>query len=167
MSRLVIADKPKPKPAAAAPAAAEGSTVTAEDREQAAALKRKGDEAFVAGQYEAAAEHYSGAIQRFPDDHILNANRSAARLKLGQLQGALDDARRARTIKPDYTKAWFREGSAAAVLKQWEDAACAFFEAHSLEPANKQIEQAFKDAIEDGRKEHLAKQGNAPAGAAP
>lgn len=149
LARLKVAEKP-PLPLPKAPAAPE-------DPERAAALKRSGDETFVAKRYAEAEEAYTGALAHAPSDHILYANRAAARLKLESFQGALEDARKARTLKPDYTKAWFREGAAAAALKLWEDAACAFFEGHSLEPANKEMEKAFKDAIAEGRKEHEAR----------
>ena len=74
------------------------------DMEKAKVLKRKGDEAFVKGQFPAAVEHYTGALRHNTSDHALWANRSAAAFRTGAFQGALLDARRARTIDPRYAK---------------------------------------------------------------
>lgn len=74
------------------------------DVERAAQLKRSGDEAFVKGDFPAAQQHYTGALRHDTSDHALWANRSAASLRMGHFQEALLDARRARTINPQYAK---------------------------------------------------------------
>lgn len=78
----------------------------AEDPDEAkgSSLKRRGDEAFVKGDYSSAAEAYTQALKHTTSDHAIWANRSAARLRLGAAEDALQDARRARTLKPDLAK---------------------------------------------------------------
>lgn len=74
------------------------------DMDKAKVMKRKGDEAFVKGQFPAAVEHYTGALRHNTSDHALWANRSAAAFRTGAFQDALLDARRARTVDPRYAK---------------------------------------------------------------
>ena len=157
------AAKPAAEPAAAPPPP---PPATEEDRAAAAALKRAGDEAFVTGRPADAVAAYSGALERTPADPVLLANRAAAHLKRGAHGEALADARRARGLNPTYAKAWYREGAAAAALGAWEDAAVAYFEAHSLEPANATVEAAFKDAIARGRAAHQVAAGGGGKGGA-
>ena len=56
-----------------------------------------------------------------------------------------------RPIHPD------PQGCAYAALKQWEDAAVAFFEGSNLDPKNQDVSRAFQNAITEGRKEAAAK----------
>ena len=51
-------------------------------------------------------------------------------------------------------QAWYREGSAAAQLQQWEEAANAFFAGYQAEPTNNLLAAAFKDAIKQGQAQH-------------
>ncbi|KAK2080624.1 hypothetical protein QBZ16_000478 [Prototheca wickerhamii] len=76
--------------------------------------------------------------------------------KLDDHASALADARAARSLNPRYVKAWYREGLAAEALALWEDAALAYFEAYSLEPARTAFIDKFQHAIEQGRKAHKA-----------
>ena len=66
--------------------------------------KRQGDEAFVKGDFDSAAMAYTQALRHNTSDHIIWANRSAAFLRTGSTEDALQDARRARTLKPEYAK---------------------------------------------------------------
>ena len=67
-------------------------------------LKRQGDEAFVKGDFGGAAQAYTQALRHVTSDHTIWANRSAAFLRTGAAEDALQDARRARTLKPEYAK---------------------------------------------------------------
>ncbi|CAL8467241.1 g6777 [Coccomyxa elongata] len=124
------------------------------DLDKAKVLKRAGDEAFVKGQFPAAVEHYSGALRHNTSDHALWANRSAAAFRTGAFQDALLDARRARTVDPRYAKAYYREGSAAEALEQWEDAAQAYFQGCRLDPQNIALAQAFHGVVQKAREAH-------------
>lgn len=74
------------------------------DEAKAGKMKRLGDEAFVRGNFGRAAEVYTQALRHTTSDPAIWANRSAAFLRTGAAEGALQDARRARTLKPDYAK---------------------------------------------------------------
>lgn len=67
-------------------------------------LKRAGDEAFVAKDFEKARESYTEALTHDADDHIVWCNRSGANLRLGDAENALSDAQRSRALSPEYVK---------------------------------------------------------------
>ena len=74
------------------------------DDTKAKQLKRKGDEAFVKGNFKAANEAYTQALRHATSDSAIWANRSAASLRTGAAQDALQDARCARTLNPGFAK---------------------------------------------------------------
>ena len=55
-------------------------------------------------------------------------------------------------------QAWYREGSAARILEDWEAAAQAYFEAYRLDPSNETLAVAFQDAIRQGQAVAAAKE---------
>ncbi|KAF0305170.1 Tetratricopeptide repeat protein 28 [Amphibalanus amphitrite] len=58
-----------------------------------------------AGEFESAVRLYSEAISLDPANHVLFSNRSAARVKLGQLQAAHQDGLKAAELSPHWSKA--------------------------------------------------------------
>ncbi len=120
----------------------------------AAAHKRTGDEAFVAGDAAGAATAYEAALSHDPGSAVVWANRSAALLAMGDAPAALAAARAARERDATYAKAWYREGCAAKALGRWEDAAAAFFEGFRVAPDNADLAAAFQDAVAQGRVAH-------------
>lgn len=124
------------------------------DEAAAADHKRKGDIAFVSKRYQEALNAYSQSLRHKTSNHVVWANRSAVYLRLNKPQDALEDARRARTLDESYTKAWFREGSAAKELELYEDAAQAFFEAYRLDSSNPELAQAFQESIKLGQDQY-------------
>lgn len=61
-------------------------------------------EACQRGDFQTAVELYTEALQAEPQSCILHSNRSAALLKLGWHQEALDDADQARELNPKWPK---------------------------------------------------------------
>jgi len=66
------------------------------------------------------------------------------------------------TLKPilqwcPCVQAWYREGEAAKLLEQYEDAAQAFYEAYTLEPTNSMVARDFQDAVARGREQYAAR----------
>lgn len=51
-------------------------------------------------------------------------------------------------------QAFFREGSAAEALEQWEDAAQAYFQGCRLDPQNIALAQAFHGVVQKARDAH-------------
>ncbi|KAL2099942.1 hypothetical protein ACEWY4_004336 [Coilia grayii] len=65
---------------------------------------RQSNEACQHGDFQSAVRLYSEALRADPQNCILYSNRSAAHLKLGQYQTALDDAIKARLLNPKWPK---------------------------------------------------------------
>ena len=135
----------------------------APDAAKAAAASRAGDEAFVAGDVALAFDKYSESLRHATDDSKVWSNRAAAALRGGGSGGrgaerARADARVARALDPTSVKAWFREGSAAEALGDFESAARAYFEGYRTNPAQgKECAEAFQAAVAAGRAAHAAK----------
>ncbi|PSC73598.1 ankyrin repeat protein [Micractinium conductrix] len=121
-------------------------------------FKRKGNEFFVAGDYEGSAKLYGLALSHWTKNPVVWSNRAACHLRLGKFEKALQDAQVARSLDAKYVKAWYREGRAAEGLCRWEDAATAFYQAAQLQPDNEEFIQLTKHAIVEGRKALAAQQ---------
>ena len=67
-------------------------------------LKQKGNDAMKSANFESAVRFYSEAISLSPENHVLYSNRSAAYMKLGRYQKALEDAEKTIEIKQDWGK---------------------------------------------------------------
>lgn len=128
--------------------------VSPEAKKRSLEAKSRGDDAFRRKDFLVAVDAYTQAIEFDPNDPALLSNRSLCWLRAGQGERALEDARACRALKPDWAKACFREGAALRLLQRFEEAANAFYEGVQLEPENKELVKAFREAVEDGRKFH-------------
>ena len=72
-----------------------------------------------------------------PDDAVLFANRSAARLQLNMADAALEDAEKAIALDGKYSKAFYRKGQAHNARKEFDSAVAAFEKGLQLDPSNK------------------------------
>ncbi|CAN6343675.1 unnamed protein product [Urochloa humidicola] len=112
-------------------------------------LKTRGNEACAKGDYLGATYLYSLAMHMDPLlDATLFSNRSLCWLRLGNGGQALLDAQQCRMLCPHWPKAWYREGTALSLLKNYKAAASAFLEALNLDPANDEIKTALRETIE-------------------
>ncbi|KAK1295638.1 putative serine/threonine-protein kinase [Acorus calamus] len=116
--------------------------------------KSRGDDAFRRKDYLAAVDAYTQAIDLDPNEATLLSNRSLCWMRLGQAEQALADAKSCRDLRPDWAKACYREGAALRLLQRFDEAANAFYEGVELEPENKELVDAFREAVEAGRKFH-------------
>lgn len=116
--------------------------------------KSRGDDAFRRKDYLVAVDAYTQATELDPNDATVLSNRSLCWLRAGQAERALEDAKACRALRPDWAKACYREGAAQRLLQRFEEAANAFYEGVQLEPENKELVSAFREAIEAGRKFH-------------
>ncbi|EFN53080.1 hypothetical protein CHLNCDRAFT_54058 [Chlorella variabilis] len=97
-------------------------------------FKRKGNEFFVKGDYEGAAQLYGLALSHWTKSATVWSNRAACYLRLERYEKALQDAQIARTLDPAYVKA------------------------AQLQPDNEEFIRLTKEAIVEGRKEFQAQQ---------
>lgn len=128
--------------------------VSPEAKKRAAESKSRGDEAFKRNDYHTAIDSYTQAIDLNPSDGTLFSNRSLCWMKLGQAEQALADAKACRALRPDWSKACYREGAALRLLLRFDEAANAFYEGVKLDPESKELVNAFREAVEAGRKFH-------------
>ncbi|PQQ05626.1 putative ankyrin repeat protein isoform X2 [Prunus yedoensis var. nudiflora] len=105
--------------------------VTPEAKKKAAEAKSRGDDAFKTKDYNMAIDAYTQAIDMDPTDAC-------------------------RALKPDWAKACYREGAALRLLQKFDEAANSFYEGVRLDPENQALVDAFREAVEAGRKFHGA-----------
>ncbi|RLM99280.1 hypothetical protein C2845_PM06G33130 [Panicum miliaceum] len=106
--------------------------------------KSQGKEAFAKGEYLAAIYFYCLAMEKDPLDATLLANRSLCWLRLGEGDRALLDARECKMMSPHWSKAWYHEGAALSLLKDYKGAVDAFVQALKLDPASEEIKKALR-----------------------
>ncbi|KAF5186563.1 Heat shock protein sti1-like protein, partial [Thalictrum thalictroides] len=128
--------------------------VTPEAKKKSLEAKARGEEAFRRKDYLTAVDAYTQASDLDPSNATLLSNRSLCWLRLGQADHALADATTCRTMKPDWAKAWYREGAALRLLQRFDEAANAFYEGVQRDPENMELVKAFSEAVEAGRKFH-------------
>jgi len=130
--------------------------VSPENKQKSLEAKLRGDEAFKKKDYLTAVDAYTQAIDLDPNNAILLSNRSLCWIRLGQAEQALADAKACRAMCPDWPKACYREGVALRLLQCFDEAANAFYEGVKLDPENKELVDAFREAVEAGRKFHAS-----------
>ncbi|XP_071275887.1 stress-induced-phosphoprotein 1 isoform X3 [Agelaius tricolor] len=112
--------------------------------EEAQELKERGNRALAAGDVGAAVGHYSAAIARDPNNHVLFSNRSAAYARLGDYGRALADACRTLELRPDWAKGYSRKAAALEFLQRLEEAKATYEEGLAREPGNEQLLQGLR-----------------------
>ncbi|CAL4905359.1 unnamed protein product [Urochloa decumbens] len=110
--------------------------------------KAKGNELFAKGEYLSAIYFYGTAANRDPLDATLFANLSLCWLRMWEGNHALRDAVQCRMLRPRWSKAWYREGAALSLIKNYKGAVDAFMEALKLDPTNDEIKKALREAME-------------------
>ena len=113
----------------------------------------RGSEHFRAGRFSEAVKCYSGGIEAdsAPSELAkLLANRSAAYGRLGNLEAALADGKRAVEIDPSYIKGYFRATKAHMALGQFRRASAVASEGLSRAPDNEELQAALQDANSEG-----------------
>ena len=118
-------------------------------KENAEALRLKGNTAFGAKKFEDALKLYTEAIVMDGANGLLYGNRAATLMQLGRAEQAVTDAKQMVLLLPDLAKSHFRLGSALSAAGQPSDAAKALLAGLEIEPSN--------DAIADALKKELAR----------
>ncbi|KAJ5066190.1 hsp70-hsp90 organizing protein [Anaeramoeba ignava] len=115
-------------------------------------LKNLGNTAFGQGNWKKAIEYFLQAIEVDPTNHILFSNLSAAYLKDGQNEKALEAAEKCVSLSPNWAKGYGRKGSALFYLQKYPEAYSAYQAGLNIEPDNailldgrKQTEQVLME----------------------
>jgi stress-induced-phosphoprotein 1 len=103
---------------------------------QAEDFKEKGNQEFGAGNYEAAIQLYTKAIEVDAKNHIYYSNRAACYHALNQYEQAGEDGRRCIEVKPNWAKGYFRVGLAYMFQRKYDDAISWFKKGLAVEPKN-------------------------------
>lgn len=120
---------------------------TVEERaalEEAEALKRKGNDAYIAKDHSAARELYTAAIEAAPEKakekSVYLANRAAVGLALEDYKSVVEDCTESLKINAEYTKALQRRAIAFEKLEEEEKALEDFQKVCELDGGNKQAQ---------------------------
>lgn len=120
-------------------------------KEEALAAKARGNEAYGAGDLDAALAAYSEAIALDGRNHVFYGNRSLVNLQRKDFAAAREDGRFARWLNPKWAKGYFHEGRALMAMEDYEAAANAFWQGCRLEPDNKELRSKFNAAIKKAK----------------
>eukprot|EP01062_Namystynia_karyoxenos_P067030 TRINITY_DN60927_c0_g1_i1.p2 TRINITY_DN60927_c0_g1~~TRINITY_DN60927_c0_g1_i1.p2 ORF type:complete len:229 (+),score=87.62 TRINITY_DN60927_c0_g1_i1:85-687(+) len=108
-----------------------------------AGLRERGNAAFTSRNFAEANELFSEAIAQDPKNHLLYSNRSAARLELGDAEGALSDARQCCQLDAEFAKGWSRQGAALYRLGDFDQATACYRRAMRLNPDSEPVKAAL------------------------
>ncbi|EPR79800.1 Tetratricopeptide repeat domain containing protein [Spraguea lophii 42_110] len=78
------------------------------DKKLAEEYKEKGNKDFKSGNFKAAVENYSLALENDPNNEIFYSNRAAAYGKLKKIEEAIKDCEEAIKINPQFLKVYYR-----------------------------------------------------------
>jgi tetratricopeptide (TPR) repeat protein len=77
---------------------------------------------------------YSELLENDPLNYYLISNRAACYIKLSDFNKACEDAKKCTELKPTWSKAHFRLGTACHGLQMYDEALVAYNKAYELEP---------------------------------
>ncbi|XP_055712961.1 stress-induced-phosphoprotein 1 [Phlebotomus papatasi] len=86
------------------------------------ALKEKGNAALAAGKHDEAIVAYTEALTLNDQNYVIYSNRSAAYVKAGKYQEALQDAQKTVSLNPTWAKGYSRLGTALSFLDRTMEA---------------------------------------------
>lgn len=115
---------------------------------EALALRKRAEDAMSKGEFAEASALLSQAIelQPFGGLHVIYKERSAARLSMGDIDGAFGDAKEALTIAPHYPQAYICEGDVYMAMDRFDAAEESYSIALELDPSIRRS-KSFKARI--------------------
>lgn len=117
--------------------------------EEAEQFKAAGNKALQSGNLTAAIENYTKAIDADGTNHVYYSNRSAAYLKKGDGNNALEDAMSTIAINPNFSKGYSRKGAALHSLKRYNDAIAAYEEGLAKFPSDAALNKGLEEVKRD------------------
>ncbi|XP_037428755.1 poly [ADP-ribose] polymerase tankyrase-2-like [Triticum dicoccoides] len=122
-------------------------------------LKSFGEKAIKRRDYHGASLFYTEAIELDPTDATLYSNRSLCHLQTAEAEKALHDANTCIKLRPEWIKGYYRKGAALMLLEDYKEACAAFMAGLQLDPGNAEMEKALREAVQEMKKDHLARKG--------
>ena len=119
--------------------------------------KARGNEAFIAKNYDEAMIHYSEAITLNPDCAVYYSNRSAVHALKQNWQAALDDANICVAKDPKFVKGYLRLVTAQISMNYFDEAESNLKIVESLEPENQTVPKLRRE-IKKTRQDQLKAQ---------
>ncbi|VFQ63915.1 unnamed protein product [Cuscuta campestris] len=110
--------------------------------------KLHAEDAFERKNYAIAAGWYNTAIKESPCDATLLSRRSLCYSLAGCGNAALSDAQACVCLRPDWPIAHYQEGVAWRLLKNYPNAERSFSRALALDPGNREMQEAVREAVE-------------------
>jgi len=112
-------------------------------------FKTAGNVALQAGKISEAIANYTKAIDLDGSNHVYYSNRSAAYLKKGEGNNALEDATSCIALNPQFPKGYSRKGAALHALKRYNDSIAAYNEGLEKFPTDAGLKKGFDDVTRE------------------
>lgn len=106
---------------------------------EAEAFKNLGNECVRNKDFSKAVEHYTKAIDMYPDNYTYYSNRAAAYASSGSYEESLQDARKTVELNPTWSKGYSRLGTALEYLNRPIEAKEAYKKGLEYDPDNEQL----------------------------
>ncbi|CAI0385623.1 unnamed protein product [Linum tenue] len=124
-------------------------------------FKSRGKDAVTRNDYSDAVFWYTQASEAFPPDAAaMLSNRSLCWARLKEGEEALSDAHACMMLRPDWPKAYYREGIAWNLLKEFRKAAKSFAFGLRLDSSNRDLQDALREALASAAAAAAAAAGN-------
>ena len=117
-----------------------------------------------AGKISDAISNYTKAINLDGSNHVYFSNRSAAYLKQGNGNNALEDANSCIALNPQFTKGYSRKGAALHHLKRYNDSIAAYKEGLEKFPTDAGLRKGLEDVTREKDQPPAGMGGGAPGG---
>ncbi|CAJ1065479.1 tetratricopeptide repeat protein 12 [Xyrichtys novacula] len=114
-----------------------------EREKKATALKDKGNDAFVHGDYETAVKYYSDGLEELRDMQPLYTNRAQAYIKLGKYEEAISDCEWALRCNEKGIKAYLLMGKAYLASKKYNESRSYFEKIIEIDPGRDKLVKDF------------------------
>jgi len=124
--------------------------------EEVQALKEKGNECVRNKKYAESVLHYTHAIKLDPVDYSLYSNRSLAFLKMQHFYFAMEDAKEAIRLKPNWAKGYYRKAEVEFSTFHFSDALVSYRIALKLQPNDPDILKAILKTSQQKEKDRKA-----------
>ncbi|XP_030541265.2 dnaJ homolog subfamily C member 7 [Rhodamnia argentea] len=116
---------------------------------EALALRKRAESELERGNFSDAEVLLTQAIAMSPSGgiHVMYKDRSVARLGMSNYSGALEDAKEASTLAPQYTEAYLCQGDALMAMEQFDEAEKSYSTSSQIDPSIRRS-RSFKDRVE-------------------